>query len=338
MPVVGALFWAIKIVATTLGESVSNYVAITPLKLGYAAAVIIFLAAFALTLMMQLRADRFRPAVFWSVILMTSIVGTAMSDFMNRTVGLGYTGGAAVLTTLLVLVLIGWRATGQTMDVERIATTKAEILYWTATLLSNTLGTSSGDFMSHTLGLGFRGSALLLSAVMLLILAAHYLTPISGTVLFWTAYVLTRPLGAVVENTFEKPTAQGGMGVGTTITSATLLAALVVLVGYQMLTHRPQTLTLDAPPDAAAAPDFTQRRAQPPAPAVPQSPPAGRPRTPPPALAVPSADQEPITPARPPVPPKPSRPPREASPLLPPRRRRRAQLADWLRRRKKRQD
>ncbi|MFD0509467.1 hypothetical protein ACFQ0Q_00230 [Streptomyces aureus] len=126
-PRVGALFWAIKIVATTLGESVSNFVAITPMKLGYAAAVIIFLAAFALTLMMQLRADRFRPAVFWSVILMTSIVGTATSDFVNRTVGLGYTGGAVLLTSLLVIVLIIWRATGQTMDVERIATTKGEI-------------------------------------------------------------------------------------------------------------------------------------------------------------------------------------------------------------------
>ncbi|MFD0442058.1 MULTISPECIES: COG4705 family protein [Streptomyces violaceusniger group] len=245
LPRVGALFWAIKIVATTLGESVSNYVAITPMKLGYAAAVIIFFTAFALTLIMQLRADRFRPAVFWSVILMTSIVGTATSDFMNRTVGLGYTGGAAVLTSLLVIVLIGWRATGLTMDVERIDTTKGEIWYWTATLLSNTLGTSSGDFLSHSVGLGFRGSALVLSTAMLLILAAHYLTPISGTVLFWTAYVLTRPLGAVAENTVEKPVAQGGLGVGTTITSAVLLAVLVILVGYQMLTHRQQTLTLD---------------------------------------------------------------------------------------------
>ncbi|MFE4723318.1 hypothetical protein ACFRLW_44550 [Streptomyces sp. NPDC056728] len=261
-PIVGALFWAIKIVATTLGESVSNYVAITPLKLGYAAAVIIFLAAFTLTLMMQLRADRFRPAVFWSVILMTSIVGTATSDFMNRTVGLGYTGGAAVLTSLLVIVLIGWRASGQTMDVERIATTQAEIWYWTATLVSNTLGTSSGDFLSHSLGLGFRGSTLLLSATMLLILAAHYLTPFSGTVLFWTAYVLTRPLGAVAENAVEKPTAQGGLGVGTTITSAALLAVLMVLVGYQMLTHRQQTVTLEATPPSGSPSD--QRPPKPP--------------------------------------------------------------------------
>ncbi|MFE5588224.1 hypothetical protein [Kitasatospora sp. NPDC056531] len=245
LPMVGALFWAIKIVATTLGESVSNFVSMTPLHLGYAAAAIIFLVAFGLALTVQLKIDRFQPVVFWSVILTTSIAGTAMSDFMNRTAGLGYAGGAAVLTSLLVAVLVGWRLTGQTMDVERIDTTQGEILYWTATLVSNTLGTSSGDFLSNGLGLGFRDSALLLSGAMLLILAAHYLTPISGTVLFWAAYVLTRPLGAVAENAVEKPVAQGGLGVGTTITSGALLAVLMVLVGYQLLSGNEQTRTVD---------------------------------------------------------------------------------------------
>ncbi|MEU9279895.1 hypothetical protein [Streptomyces sp. NPDC048341] len=244
LPMVGALFWTIKIVATTLGEPASNFVSMAPLNWGYGASALVFLAAFSLTLTVQLKADRFRPAVFWSVILTTSIVGTAMSDFMNRTAGLGYAGGALVLTTLLVLVLLGWRATGQTMDVERISTTKGEILYWTATLVSNTLGTSSGDFLSDGLGIGFRDSALALSGAMLLILAAHYLTPLSGTLLFWAAYVLTRPLGAVTENAVEKPVAQGGLGVGTAATSAALLTALVLLVGYQSLTHRRQTRTV----------------------------------------------------------------------------------------------
>ncbi|MET8630561.1 hypothetical protein ABZW30_43850 [Kitasatospora sp. NPDC004669] len=245
MPMVGALFWAIKIVATTLGESVSNFVSMAPLNLGYATAAIIFLVAFGFTLTVQLKIDRFQPVVFWSVILTTSIAGTAMSDFMNRTAGLGYARGATVLTSLLVAVLIGWRLTGQTMDVERIDTTQGEILYWTATLVSNTLGTSSGDFLSNGLGLGFRDSALLLSGAMLLILAAHYLTPVSGTVLFWAAYVLTRPLGAVAENAVEKPVAQGGLGVGTTITSSALLAVLMVLVGYQLLSNDEQTRTAE---------------------------------------------------------------------------------------------
>ncbi|WP_075033346.1 COG4705 family protein [Streptomyces mirabilis] len=245
LPLVGAMFWATKIVATTLGESASNFVTMAPLNLGYAVGAIIFLVAFALTLVMQLKADRFRPMVFWSVILTTSIVGTSMSDYINRTAGLGYAGGSILLTSLLAIVLIGWRMTGQTMDVERIATTEGEVLYWTATLVSNTLGTSSGDFLSGGLGLGFRDSSLLLCGAMLVILAAHYLTPISGTVLFWAAYVLTRPLGAVAENAVEKPVAQGGLGVGTTITSSALLAVLAILVGWQMLTDRQQTHTVD---------------------------------------------------------------------------------------------
>ncbi|MEU0816054.1 COG4705 family protein [Streptomyces mirabilis] len=245
LPLVGAMFWATKIVATTLGESASNFVTMAPLNLGYAVGAIIFLVAFALTLVMQLKADRFRPMVFWSVILTTSIVGTSMSDYINRTAGLGYAGGSILLTSLLAIVLIGWRMTGQTMDVERIATMEGEVLYWTATLVSNTLGTSSGDFLSGGLGLGFRDSSLLLCGAMLVILAAHYLTPISGTVLFWAAYVLTRPLGAVAENAVEKPVAQGGLGVGTTITSSVLFAVLAILVGWQMLTGRRQTRTVD---------------------------------------------------------------------------------------------
>jgi uncharacterized membrane-anchored protein len=245
LPMVGVLFWTIKIVATTLGESASNLVSMAPLNLGYTTATAIFLVLFVVTLTVQMKARRFHPFVFWSVILTTSIVGTAMSDLMNRTLGLGYARGAAVLTTLLVIVLIGWRVSGQTMDVERIATTRGEVLYWTATLVSNTLGTSSGDFLSDGLGFGFRDSAAVLSAAMLLILALHYWTSISGTLLFWAAYVLTRPLGAVAENAVEKPVAQGGLGAGTTITTAVLLAVLVALVGYQQLTHRGQTRTLD---------------------------------------------------------------------------------------------
>jgi uncharacterized membrane-anchored protein len=249
LPMVTALFWVIKIVATTLGESVSNYFAITPLKLGYAVSAGIFVGLFAVTLIVQLKADRFRPAVFWSVILATSILGTSVSDLMNRTLGLGYAGGFAVLTTCLVVALIVWRLTGQEMNVERIDSFKGEILYWIATLISNTLGTSSGDFMSHTLRLGFRASSLVLIVAMLLILAAHYRTNISTTVLFWVAYVLTRPLGAVAENAVEKPRVEGGVGVGTTVTSSVLLAMLVAGVIYQTVTMRRS----DAGDDASTA-------------------------------------------------------------------------------------
>jgi uncharacterized membrane-anchored protein len=247
LPMVTALFWAIKIIATTLGEAVSNYFAITPLKLGYAMSAAIFLVLFAVTLVIQLRAERFRPAMFWSVILATSILGTSVSDFMNRTVGLGYTGGFTVLTTCLVVALVVWRLTGQNMNVEKIETFKGEVLYWVATLISNTLGTSSGDFMSNSLRLGFRASSAVLVAAMLVILLAHHRTTISTTVLFWIAYVLTRPLGAVAENAVEKPRVQGGLGVGTTVTSSVLLAMLVAGVGYQIYTLRREEAGGSAP-------------------------------------------------------------------------------------------
>lgn len=243
-PVVGVLFWAIKIVATTLGESVSNFVTIEPLHWGYAVGVALFAALFAISLIVQLKVKSFHPAAFWSVILTTSIVGTAISDLINRTGGLGYAGGASLLTTLLVITLIVWRYSGEVMSVERIDTFKGEVFYWIATLISNTLGTSSGDFLSDGLHIGFDTSAAIIVAAMLILVACHYLTNLNGTVLFWIAYVLTRPLGATAENAVEKPVADGGAGVGTTITSLILLSLLILGVGYQMATSRKQTRAL----------------------------------------------------------------------------------------------
>jgi uncharacterized membrane-anchored protein len=222
-PMIGVLFWTIKIVATTLGESASNFVTIEPLQWGYAAGAALFVALFAVTLIVQLKVNRFRPTVFWSVILTTSILGTSISDFINRSVGLGYAGGATLLTTLLIVSLIVWRVSGEVMNVERIDTFKGEVLYWTATLISNTLGTSSGDFLSDGLHIGFDTSAGIIIAAMVIIVACHYLTSINGTVLFWIAYVLTRPLGATAENAVEKPVSDGGAGWGTTVTSLILL-------------------------------------------------------------------------------------------------------------------
>lgn len=164
-----------------------------------------------------------------------------MSDLMNRTGGLGYTGGALVLTTCLLIVSVIWWRSGQTLDVEEIATFKGESLYWVATLISNTLGTSSGDFLAHDTGLGPRLGALVLGAALALILAAHYLIPIAGTLLFWLAYVLTRPFGADAENALSKPRDEGGLDWGEVIPSGILGALLIGLVAYQTVTHRPQT-------------------------------------------------------------------------------------------------
>jgi uncharacterized membrane-anchored protein len=240
LPIVTVVFWIMKIIATTLGESGADMVSQT-LNLGYLSSTFLFLGLFVISLVAQLRAKRYHPAIFWAVILTTSTAGTTISDFMNRTAGLGYLGGALVLTAMLIVVFIVWRVSGQTMNVERINTFRGEVLYWVATLVSNTLGTSTGDLLAHNTGIGFVASTVLLTAVLILVVAAHYLTPISGTALFWVAYVLTRPFGANAGNTLTKTHDEGGVGLGTYGASALLFGLLVAMVIYQSVTLRRQT-------------------------------------------------------------------------------------------------
>lgn len=231
LPQITALFWVMKIAATTLGETGGDLLAQT-LHLGYAAASILFLAVFLVSLLTQMKADRFHPALYWTVIVATSTAGTTISDFLNRTLGLGYPAGAAILICCLAAVFLVWWRSGQSFDITRIATVRAELLYWIAILFSNTLGTSLGDFLADSTGLGFAGGAMLITAVMVAIVAAHYLTPISGVALFWAAFVLTRPLGATVGDFFSKPRELGGLGLGTIGSSAVLAAILVVTIAY----------------------------------------------------------------------------------------------------------
>ncbi|NMN99041.1 hypothetical protein FGL95_28815 [Nocardiaceae bacterium YC2-7] len=240
LPHVTVVFWIIKIVATTLGETGGDLLAQT-LKVGYLVSTVIFFAMFLIAVVFQLRSGRFHPAIFWTVIALTSTAGTTLSDYMNPTGGIGYTNGAIILASGLAIVFIVWWRTGQTLDVENLATFKGELLYWIAILFSNSLGTSSGDFLADDLGFGLRQSAFVLSAVMLVLLAAHYYTPINGMVLFWIAFVLTRPLGATVGDALSKPTERGGLNWGTTWTSAALLACLIGLILYQanQLRRRP---------------------------------------------------------------------------------------------------
>lgn len=237
LPHVTAVFWVLKIVATTLGETGGDLLAQT-LEVGYLISTVVFFALFLIAVVFQLRAGRFHPALYWTVIALTSTAGTTLSDLMNRTGGIGYTGGAVVLSSCLAVVFFLWWRSGQTLDVENIATFKGELLYWVAILFSNSLGTSSGDFLSDSLGIGFRYSALGLSLVMLILLAAHYRSSINDTVLFWIAFVLTRPLGATAGDALSKPTDHGGLGWGTTWTTATLLAVLVALIVYQTVDVR----------------------------------------------------------------------------------------------------
>lgn len=243
LPHVTVLFWALKIAATTLGETGGDLLAQT-LHAGYLVSTVVFLAAFCVAVIFQLKAGRFHPAIFWTVIALSSTAGTTVSDLMNRTGGIGYTGGAAILTTGLTIVFIIWWRSGQTLDVENLASFRGELLFWLAILFSNSLGTSSGDFLADSLGLGFRDSAILLTAIMTGLVVARYLTRINAMVLFWIAFILTRPLGATLGDFLSKPRDHGGLAWGTMWTSATLLGTLIALVVYEIVYIRRHPLTL----------------------------------------------------------------------------------------------
>jgi uncharacterized membrane-anchored protein len=195
-------------------------------------------AVFVGTLRAQLRSRRYHPALYWTVILSTSTVGTELSDFLNRTLKLGYPTGALLLLTALGAVFAAWRATGTTFDVAHIDTPRGEWLYWAAILLSNTLGTSLGDFTADDLHLGFGPAALLFGGLLAALLLARRQPRVPATLLFWSAFVLTRPLGATTGDFFSKPHRLGGLGYGPTAASAALTIVLVALIAYQLLRRR----------------------------------------------------------------------------------------------------
>jgi uncharacterized membrane-anchored protein len=231
LPQITAFFWVMKILATTLGETGGDLLAQT-LKVGYAVSSLIFVAALVISVVAQIRARRFNPALYWAVIVFTCTAGTTMSDYLNRGFGGAtadapeYARGALILVSGLIAVFVIWAWSGQTFNVERITTPGGELLYWTAILFSNTLGTSFGDFLADTSGLGFGGSALVIIAIMAVILGFHYGTRASKTLLFWLAFVLTRPLGATVGDLFTKPIAKGGLNLGTLGSSIVLTSVL----------------------------------------------------------------------------------------------------------------
>jgi uncharacterized membrane-anchored protein len=233
LPEITLYFWIMKILCTTLGETGGDELAQT-LKIGYLVSSVILVGFFLVSVIAQLKIDRLLPAIYWTVILATSMAGTTMSDYMNRSAGLGYARGAVVLITLLLIVFAAWKLSRHTFDVTQIRSFGGEMLYWTAILISNTLGTSLGDFLSDPTGgnLGYAGSAGLIFAALAVMLAAKYFTPISNTLLFWIAFVLTRPLGATVGDLFTKPIAKGGLNLGTAAASAVLIVLLALLIAY----------------------------------------------------------------------------------------------------------
>ncbi len=230
---VTAVFWVMKICATTLGETAGDLLSMT-LNVGYAISSLLLLGCFLVSLVAQMRARTFHPVLYWLVILTTSTAGTTMSDLMDRTLGLGYARGALLLAAGLGAVLLAWRASGLTFSVSRISRPKAEMFYWTAILFSNTLGTALGDYLADDSGLGFLGGAALIGGLLALVLALTFSTSINRIVLFWIAFVLTRPFGATFGDLLTKTPERGGLGFGTIGSSALLFAILAALVIWQL--------------------------------------------------------------------------------------------------------
>jgi len=237
LPQITLAFWVMKICATTLGETAGDLVSMT-LNVGYALSSVILLAFFIATLLGQLSVRRYHPALYWTVILSTSVAGTTLSDFMDRTLGLGYATGSAILIAILVSIFCLWYLSEKSLSVSSITSRRAELFYWFAILFSNTLGTALGDYLADDSGLGFAGGALFIGSLIALMAILHYATKLSSVLIFWVAFVLTRPFGATLGDVLTKPHDHGGLDFGTIGSSMVLLSILLALVGYASMKDR----------------------------------------------------------------------------------------------------
>ena len=243
------LFWIMKICATTLGETAGDLLAQT-LNVGYGVSSAILIGVFFVVLIGQLAVNRYIPALYWAVILATSTAGTTMSDYMDRTLGLGYATGSLILVTILLAVLGVWWVSERSLSVSDIKTRRGELFYWTAILFSNTLGTALGDYLADSSGLGFGGGALLIGSLLAAVVLAYYFTSISRVLLFWIAFVLTRPFGATFGDLLTKPVEKNGLGFGTTGSSLILFGILAGLLVYASLKHEAASPAAEGVADA----------------------------------------------------------------------------------------
>ena len=243
VPQITLAFWIMKICATTLGETAGDLLSMT-LNVGYAVSSLILISIFLATLAGQLAARAFHPLLYWTVILSTSTAGTTMSDYMDRTLNLGYLAGTTILVTILICVLAAWKLVIGSLAVDNIRSFRVELFYWTAILFSNTLGTALGDFLADSSGLGFAGGALLIGSLIGATILAHFFTPIPKTILFWIAFVLTRPFGATAGDLLTKTHEKGGLGFGTIGSSAVLFAILFALIVWMMRKHQAARATI----------------------------------------------------------------------------------------------
>jgi uncharacterized membrane-anchored protein len=229
VPEVTLVFWAIKIAATTLGETGGDALSMS-MELGYLLSTAIFAAIFAIAVAAQIRAKTFNPWLYWVTIIATTTVGTTLADFADRSLGIGYAGGSALLLALLLMSLTIWYRTLGTVAIDTVSSPKAEMFYWVTIMFSQTLGTALGDWTADTQGLGYLGAMVIFGGLLIVLAGSYLWTRISYTTLFWAAFILTRPLGAVVGDFLDKPTEDGGLELSRFVASGFLLAFVVVCI------------------------------------------------------------------------------------------------------------
>ncbi len=233
VPEITLVFWIIKIAATTLGETGGDAVTMT-LNFGYLAGTLIFAVLFLALVLVQIRAKAFHPLIYWATIIATTTVGTTLADFADRSLGIGYAGGSSLLLALLLGSLLVWHRAMGSISVRTVVSARAELFYWGTIMFSQTLGTALGDWTADTMGLGYTGGAAVFAGALLLLVAAYRFTTVSRTLLFWAAFILTRPLGAVVGDFLDKPVDSGGLALSRIAASAMLLG----LIGLCLLLFR----------------------------------------------------------------------------------------------------
>jgi uncharacterized membrane-anchored protein len=249
VPAVTLGFWVIKILATTLGETGGDTVTMT-LNWGYVAGVILFGVALVVLVAAQIFAKRFHAALYWATIVASTTFGTTLADFADRSLGIGYTGGSLLLLGLLLATLGLWRWSEGTVSVSTVSTPKVEAFYWATITFSQTLGTALGDWVADTRGFGYERGALVFAAGLAVVAALYFWTGVSRVVLFWVAFILTRPLGATVGDFIDKPVAAGGLALSRPLASAVLavvIVALIIILPQRPGSH-PQAQTAETEP------------------------------------------------------------------------------------------
>ena len=229
VPEVTLIFWLMKIAATTLGETGGDAVSMS-MNLGYLVGTAIFAGIFIVAVAAQIKATRFHPLLYWMTIIATTTVGTTLADFADRSLGIGYAGGASLLFVLLMASLALWYWSLGSVSVVSVSSPKAEMFYWITIMFSQTLGTALGDWTADTAGLGYAGGAVTFTFLLALVVVSYFWSNISRTTLFWAAFILTRPLGAVVGDFLDKPISSGGLALSRYSASASIMAFIIACI------------------------------------------------------------------------------------------------------------